>query len=64
VPQSLKYWTSQLEEFAHRFIARKDTSAVDGIVAALVDIGGRYVEGRRDSVILHLDAGNLFAGCE
>ncbi|BAR53370.1 hypothetical protein NK6_181 [Bradyrhizobium diazoefficiens] len=62
VPRSLKYWTSQLEEFAHRFVARKDTSAVDGIVAALVDIGGRYVEGRRDSVILHLDADNLFAG--
>ncbi|UFW90468.1 hypothetical protein BjapCC829_18800 [Bradyrhizobium barranii] len=62
VPRSLKYWTSQLEEFAHRFVARKDTSAVDGIVAALADIGGRYVEGRRDSVILHLDADNLFAG--
>jgi hypothetical protein len=62
VPQSLRYWTSQLEEFAHRFIARKDTSAVDGIVAALVDIGQRYVEVRRSSVILHLDADNLFAG--
>jgi hypothetical protein len=62
VPHSLRYWTSQLEEFAHRFIARKDTSAVDGIVAALVDIGIRYVEVRRTSVILQLDADNLFAG--
>ncbi|MET4214380.1 hypothetical protein [Bradyrhizobium sp. LA2.1] len=62
VPRVLKYWTAQLEEFAHRFIARKDTSVVDGITEGLVNIGARYIEGRKDSVILHLDASNPFAG--
>lgn len=62
VPHTLRYWTSQLEEFAHRFVARRDTSAVNDILSAMRNIGTQYAEGRRSSVLLHVDPENLFAG--
>ena len=62
VPQSLRYWTSQLEEFAHRFVARRDTTAVIEIVSALEEIAKRYADLRKGSVVLHLDADFPFAG--
>ena len=48
----LSGWTAQLEEFAHKGVARRDTQAVTAIVNAMADIGEKYSEARRDSMFL------------
>ena len=48
----LSGWTAQLEEFAHKGIARRDTQAVTAIVKTMADIGKNYAEVRRDSIVL------------
>jgi hypothetical protein len=48
----LSGWTAQLEEFAHKGVARRDTQAVTAIVTTMADIGEKYAEARRDSMFL------------
>jgi hypothetical protein len=49
---ALNEWTTQLEEFAHKGIARRDTQAVAAIVRTMAHIGGKYSDVRRDSMFL------------
>jgi len=62
VPGLLRFWIAQLDEIAHKLIARRDTSAVNEIVTAMGRIGTQYSEARRGSLILLPDFDNLFAG--
>src|SRR5450755_4321956 len=55
LPKTLQFWSSQLEEFAHRFIARRDSNATIETVDALDSIATDYCELRKKSVTLHLD---------
>jgi hypothetical protein len=52
LPAALNGWTAQLEEFAHKGIARKDTLAVTAIVRAMATIGRNYADARRGSIFL------------
>ena len=49
---ALNEWTTQLEEFAHKGIARRDTQAVTAIVRTMAHIGEKYSDVRRDSIFL------------
>jgi hypothetical protein len=62
IPGALRFWTGQLDEIAHKFIAGRHTSAVNDIITALGNIGMQYSEARRNSLILLPDFDNLFAG--
>lgn len=62
LPRTLQYWSSQLEESAHRFIARRDSNATVEVVDALEVIAREYAELRKKSVNLHLDAKFIFSG--
>jgi hypothetical protein len=62
LPKTLQFWSSQLEEFAHRFIARRDSNATIETVDALHSIATDYCELRKKSITLHLDPEFLFAG--
>jgi hypothetical protein len=55
VSRYLTGWTLQLEEFAHKALARKDTQAVDIVLKTIASIGIRYAESRRDSFVLQPD---------
>ena len=50
--KALNAWTTQLEEFAHKGIARRDTQAVNAIIRTMAEIGKNYAEARRDSMLL------------
>jgi hypothetical protein len=59
----LRFWIGQLEEIAHKLIARRDTGAANDIVTAMGRIGTQYSEARRDSLVLLVpDLPSLFAG--
>jgi hypothetical protein len=62
LPRSLQYWSSELEEFAHRFIARRDSNATTEVINALESIAIDYSELRKTSVTLHIDPDFLLAG--
>jgi hypothetical protein len=62
VSGSLRFWIAQLDEIAHKLIARRDTSATNDIVTAMSRIGTQYSEARRNSLILLPDFDNIFAG--
>jgi hypothetical protein len=62
IARSLRAWTAQLDEFAHKAIARRDTHGANEIVTAMGTIGQQYAEARRSSLILLPDWDNLFAG--
>jgi hypothetical protein len=62
IPGALRFWIAQLDEIAHKFIAGRDTSAANDIIAALGKIGMQYSGARRSSLILLPDFDNLFAG--
>ncbi len=49
---ALNGWTTQLQEFARKAIARRDTQAVNAIVRTMAEIGKTYSEARRDSMLL------------
>lgn len=49
---ALNGWTTQLEEFARKAIARRDTQAVNAIVRTMAEIGKTYADARRDSMLL------------
>ena len=44
---ALTEWTTQLEEFARKAIARRDTQTVNAIVRTMAEIGKTYAEARR-----------------
>ena len=58
----LRFWTGQLDEIAHKLIARRDTSAANEIVSAMGSVGRQYSEARRNSLILLPDFSNLLIG--
>jgi hypothetical protein len=58
----LRFWIGQLDEIAHKLIARRDTSAVNEIVSAMGSVGRQYSEARRNSLLLLPDFSNLLAG--
>jgi hypothetical protein len=62
VSGALRFWIAQLDEIAHKLIARRDTGAANDIVMAMGRIGTQYSEARRNSLILLPDFDNLFAG--
>jgi len=49
---ALNEWTTQLEEFAHKGMARRDTQAVSAIVRTMAYIGEKYCDVRRNSIFL------------
>jgi hypothetical protein len=62
LPRILQRWTSQLEEFAHRFIARRDSNATIEAVDAIETIAREYADLRKKSITLHIDPQFPFAG--
>jgi hypothetical protein len=62
IKQSLVIWTGQLEEFAHRFLIRKETSVVREIVQALETIAKKYADARKSTIVLQPDLRFLFLG--
>ena len=58
----LRFWIGQLDEIAHKLLARRDTSAVNEIVSAMGSVGRQYSEARRNSLILLPDFSNLLVG--
>ena len=62
VSGALRVWIAQLEEIAHKLIARRDTSGANAIVLAVSRIGIQYSETRRSSLILLPNWSNFFAG--
>jgi len=61
---NLRSWITQLDEFAHKGVAKKDTQAVSDIVSAIQTIGTEYAEARRTSIVLRPDLDNPFSGGE
>jgi hypothetical protein len=62
ISRSLRFWIAQLDEIAHKLIARCDTGATNDIVTAMGRIGTQYSEARRKSLILLPDFDNIFVG--
>ena len=62
VTASLRFWTGQLDEIAHKLVSRRDTSAVNDIVSAMGMIGRQYADARRSSLILVPDSTFPLAG--
>jgi hypothetical protein len=56
-PASLQLlgWIGQLEEFAHKAVARRDIQAAKSTLGTMAEIGIRYAEARRDSIVLTPD---------
>jgi hypothetical protein len=55
IARSLRAWIAQLDEFAHKGIARRDTHSANEIVSAMGLIGQQYADARSSSVILRPD---------
>lgn len=58
----LQQWTGQLNEFAAKSLSRRDTLAAKSVVRTIAEIGARYTEMRRSSVIILPDGMNPFGG--
>ena len=58
----LQQWTGQLNEFATKSLSRRDTLAAKSVVRTIAEIGARYTEMRRSSVIILPDGMNPFEG--
>lgn len=61
ITPGLSAWIAQLDEFAHKAIARRDTLAVNDIISAMQTIGIEYADARRTSIVLMPDWDNLFS---
>lgn len=48
-------WVNQLEEFAHKALARRDTLAAKSALMTMATIGMNYADVRRDSMVLTPD---------
>ncbi len=57
--QHLIGWIHQLEEFAHKAVARRDTQAVNSALMTMTAIGMNYAEVRRDSIVLVRDFSSI-----
>lgn len=62
LPQGLQHSIAQLEKFAHRFIARRDSNATIETLGALETIATEYSDLRKKSITLHVDPKFPFAG--
>lgn len=62
LPHGLRHATAQLEEFAHRFISRRDSNATTETVGALETVAAEYSDLRKKSVTLYVDPQFPFAG--
>lgn len=62
VPVNVRQLASQLEEFAHRFIARRDSNATIEVIDAIQKLAYEFLQLRADSITLHIDPEYLFAG--
>ncbi|MFQ3453569.1 hypothetical protein PMN64_09660 [Bradyrhizobium sp. UFLA01-814] len=62
LPVHLQNASSQLQEFAHRFIARRDSNATIETLNALETLATDYAELRRKGLTLHIDPQFVFAG--
>jgi len=58
----LQQWTGQLNEFAAKSLLRRDTLAAKFAVGTIADIGARYAEMRRSSVVLLPDRTHPLSG--
>lgn len=58
-PNLLVGWITQLEEFAHKAVARRDTQAAVDIITTMVSIGARYADSRRGSLVVTHDFSSL-----
>lgn len=52
-------WINQLEEFAHKALARRDTLAAKSALMTMATIGMHYADVRRDSIVLAPDFSGL-----
>jgi len=52
IAEGLRAWIAQLDEFAHKGIARRDTHGANEIISAMGVIGQQYAHARSGSVIL------------
>ncbi|MDF0583113.1 hypothetical protein [Bradyrhizobium yuanmingense] len=62
LPHHLLNASSQLQEFAHRFIARRDSNATIETINALETLAADYADLRRNGLTLHLDPEFLLSG--
>ena len=62
VSEALRFWIAQLDEIAHKFIARRDTGAAKEIIVAMGRIGTQYSDARRNSLVLLPDLDHPLAG--
>jgi hypothetical protein len=58
----LQQWAGQLNEFAAKSLSRRDTLAAKSVVGTIADIGVRYAEMRRSSVVILPDRMDPFLG--
>jgi hypothetical protein len=62
VPMHLRGWIVQLDEFALKLLAHRDTNAATEVITAMAAIGQQYAETRRSSLILTVDGDNFLIG--
>jgi hypothetical protein len=62
IARALRGWIAELDEFAHKAIARRDTHGANEIISAMGMIGEQYTDTRTSSLILMPDWDNPFAG--
>jgi len=62
LPQHLQNASGQLQEFAHRFIARRDSNATIETINALETLATDYADLRRKGLTLHIDPKFPFSG--
>ena len=58
----LQQWTGQLNEFAAKSLLRRDTLAAKFAIGTIADIGARYAEMRRSSVVVLPDRTDSLSG--
>ena len=55
ISRELTAWTDQLQEFALKALARRDTHATNAVIKTMASIGMNYADIRRDSLVLQAD---------
>lgn len=60
LPNELNAWGTQLEEYAQRFMSRRETATVKSLVSTISIIATAYASNRKDSVVLRPDVNNPF----
>jgi hypothetical protein len=62
IARALRGWIAELDEFAHKAIARRDMHGANEIISAMGMIGQQYTDTRSSSLILMPDWDHPFAG--